>query len=94
MRTPIHQILGYAEMLEEDAIASGQTGWAEDLGKIQAAARRLLGMVDGLPERLLPPPGEPPSSRTRSSPPEPGPSPVMTGAARPGRVPRTATARR
>ncbi|MBK8597723.1 MAG: response regulator [Holophagales bacterium] len=54
MRTPIHQILGYAEMLEEDAIASGQTGWAEDLGKIQAATRRLLGMVDGLPERLLP----------------------------------------
>jgi class 3 adenylate cyclase/CheY-like chemotaxis protein len=58
MRTPIHQILGYAEMLEEDAIASGQTGWAEDLGKIQAATRRLLGMVDGLPERLLPEPGE------------------------------------
>jgi class 3 adenylate cyclase/CheY-like chemotaxis protein len=47
-------------MLEEDAIASGQTGWAEDLGKIQAAARRLLGMVDGLPERLLPAPGETP----------------------------------
>jgi len=58
MRTPIHQILGYAEMLEEDAIASGQTGWAEDLGKIQAAARRLLGMVDGLPDRLLPEPGD------------------------------------
>ena len=58
MRTPIHQILGYAEMLEEDAIASGQTGWAEDLGKIQAAAKRLLGMVDGLPDRLLPEPGE------------------------------------
>jgi class 3 adenylate cyclase len=56
MRTPIHQILGYAEMLEEDAVASGQTNWADDLGKIQAAARRLLGMVDGLPERLLPAP--------------------------------------
>ena len=54
MRTPIHQILGYAEMMEEDAIASGQMNWADDLGKIQAAARRLLGMVDGLPDRLLP----------------------------------------
>src|SRR5512145_1507835 len=54
MRTPIHQILGYAEMLEEDALASGQTGWADDLGKIQAATRRLLGMVDELPDRLLP----------------------------------------
>ena len=58
MRTPIHQILGYAEMLEEDAFASGQTGWVDDLGKIQAAARRLLEMVDGLPERLLIAPGE------------------------------------
>jgi len=62
MRTPIHQILGYAEMLEEDAIASGQTGWAEDLGKIQAAAKRLLGMVDGLPDRLLPEPAEAPGN--------------------------------
>lgn len=81
MRTPIHQILGYAEMLEEDAIASGQTGWAEDLGKIQAAARRLLGMVDGLPERLLPEPGDLPledSGRalveSAETGPEPGPS--------------------
>lgn len=71
MRTPIHQILGYAEMLEEDAIASGQTGWAEDLGKIQAAARRLLGMVDGLPERLLPEPGEAHGAEPPQAPPEP-----------------------
>lgn len=69
MRTPIHQILGYAEMLEEDAIASGQTGWAEDLGKIQAATRRLLGMVDGLPERLLPEPGAAAVDGSEGSPP-------------------------
>jgi class 3 adenylate cyclase/CheY-like chemotaxis protein len=60
MRTPIHQILGYSEMLEEDAVASGQTGWVEDLGKVQAAARRLLEIVDGLPERLAPDAGEAP----------------------------------
>jgi class 3 adenylate cyclase/CheY-like chemotaxis protein len=75
MRTPIHQILGYAEMLEEDAIASGQTGWAEDLGKIQAATRRLLGMVDGLPERLLPETGEAPFDGSEEEPPAP-PAPV------------------
>ncbi len=75
MRTPIHQILGYAEMLEEDAIASGQTGWAEDLGKIQAATRRLLGMVDGLPERLLPEPGESPADGSVEAPAAP-PDPV------------------
>ena len=60
MRTPIHQILGYAEMVEEDAIATGQTGCAADLGKIQDAARRLLEMVDTLQERLLPSEVEPP----------------------------------
>ena len=59
MRTPIHQILGYAEMVEEDAIATGQTGCAADLGKIQDAARRLLEMVDTLQERLLPAAAEP-----------------------------------
>ena len=79
MRTPIHQILGYAEMLEEDAIASGQTGWAEDLGKIQAAARRLLGMVDGLPDRLLPEPGDLP--------------PEVSGGASPRSPPRGRAAR-
>jgi len=89
MRTPIHQILGYAEMLEEDAVASGQTGWADDLGKIQAAARRLLGMVDGLPERLLPAPGsasaavlpwEPPAL---ASPPAPAAAPEPEGGLEP-----------
>ncbi len=80
MRTPIHQILGYAEMLEEDAIASGQTGWAEDLGKIQAATRRLLGMVDGLPERLLPEPGESAFDGSAEAP-SAGPAPVEEAAA-------------
>jgi len=78
MRTPIHQILGYAEMLEEDAIASGQTNWADDLGKIQAAARRLLGMVDGLPERLLPGPGEPSSAEAPEGPSAPPPGTPRT----------------
>ena len=76
MRTPIHQILGYAEMMEEDAIASGQTSWADDLGKIQAAARRLLGMVDGLPDRLLPGPTEPaPSAPAADGAPDAPPAP-------------------
>ena len=73
MRTPIHQIVGYAEMLEEDALASGQTGWADDLGKIQAAARRLLGMVDGLPDRLLAEPGTGAAGPPETDVEEPGP---------------------
>lgn len=43
--TPINQILGYSEMLEEDAVASDQPDVAEDLRKIQAAASNLLTMV-------------------------------------------------
>ncbi|MBK9090257.1 MAG: response regulator [Holophagales bacterium] len=91
MRTPIHQILGYAEMLEEDAIASGQTGWAEDLGKIQAATRRLLGMVDGLPERLLPEPGEAPADGYAEAP-TAAPAPVEETATTERRRPVTAAA--
>jgi class 3 adenylate cyclase len=82
MRTPIHQILGYAEMLQEDAFASGQTGWADDLGRIQAAAHRLLEMVDGLPERLLPGFGEPPQE-PRTAPPAETPGLVSDGASGP-----------
>lgn len=82
MRTPIHQILGYAEMVEEDAIATGQTGCAADLGKIQDAARRLLEMVDTLQERLLP------------APPEEAPAPSLPrAAALPSAAPAPATAR-
>lgn len=43
--TPINQILGYSEMLEEDAVASHQADVAEDLRKIQTAASNLLTMV-------------------------------------------------
>jgi sigma-B regulation protein RsbU (phosphoserine phosphatase) len=40
LRTPLNQIIGYAELLQEDAPAL-----AADLGKIHFAARRLLGLV-------------------------------------------------
>ena len=40
LRTPLNQIIGYAELLQEDA-----PDFAADLGKIHAAARRLLDLV-------------------------------------------------
>src|SRR5688572_6497455 len=52
LRTPINQILGYSEMLAEDAEASGQAAVLEDLKKIQAAARNLLPLVDRIPDTL------------------------------------------
>ena len=46
LRTPVNQILGYSEMLEEDAEAEGRTECASDLKKIQAASRQLLALIN------------------------------------------------
>lgn len=46
LRTPVNQILGYSEMLMEDAEAAGQQELAGDLGKIQAAAKNLVALID------------------------------------------------
>lgn len=45
VRTPLNQIIGYAELLHEDAISQGATSIASDLEKIQQAARRLLDLT-------------------------------------------------
>lgn len=46
LRTPINHIIGYGEMLEEEASASGQHGYVADLKKIQDAAKVLLGLIE------------------------------------------------
>ena len=46
VRTPVSQILGYSELLLEDAEENGQHGLAADLKKIHAAATKLLGLLD------------------------------------------------
>jgi class 3 adenylate cyclase len=48
LRTPLNQILGYSELLHEDATARGEEEMARDLEKIQAAARRMLELVEAL----------------------------------------------
>lgn len=50
LRTPINQILGYSEMLEEEAVES-QPGFVPDLKKIQKAARNMLEVIQS---RLTP----------------------------------------
>lgn len=56
LRTPINQILGYSELLQEDAEEKGQHGFVPDLKKIQGAARRLLALIDEFlaPGKLVP----------------------------------------
>ena len=46
LRTPVNQIIGYSEMLQEDAEAGGHKAYVSDLQKIQLAARQLLELVN------------------------------------------------
>jgi class 3 adenylate cyclase len=46
LRTPLHQIIGYAELLEEEVREAGGERFAADLQKIRDAARRALGLID------------------------------------------------
>src|SRR4051794_8103699 len=46
LRTPLHQILGYSEMLTEQAQEQGQKDLVADLRKIQVAGKRLLSVIE------------------------------------------------
>ena len=46
LRSPLNQILGYSEMLGEQAAEEGQTGYVPDLQKINKAGRQLLGILN------------------------------------------------
>ncbi|GEM_PF-5077990 len=48
LRTPLNAIIGYSELLYEDAVESGDEMLAEDLQRIQAAGRHLLGLINGV----------------------------------------------
>ncbi|MDQ3605396.1 MAG: hybrid sensor histidine kinase/response regulator, partial [Gemmatimonadota bacterium] len=54
LRTPINAIIGYSEMLIEDAAEVGHERLASDLGKIRSAGGGLLEIVNRLldPARL------------------------------------------
>ncbi len=48
LRTPLHAIISYGEMLEESLARSGNAQDGSDLGRMMAAARRLLSHVNDL----------------------------------------------
>jgi class 3 adenylate cyclase len=76
LRTPLHQIIGYAELLEDEVRDGGQGKYVADLVKIRDAARKALEFVDqAVPP--LPSPGGPAVFR------EPGAEPVGTPAGAP-----------
>jgi adenylate cyclase len=47
VRTPLGQIIGYSELLEEELEDRGQEDLSPDLHRIRTAAKRLLDLVDG-----------------------------------------------
>jgi len=49
LRTPINQIIGYSELLGEEATSEGHQHYVADLEKIGIAARNLLATIDSLP---------------------------------------------
>ena len=46
LRTPLHAIIGYSQLLNEEAIDSGDESTIEDLGRINQAGRVLLAMIN------------------------------------------------
>jgi len=45
LRTPLNQIIGYSEMLQEEAAEAGYPDFVPDLEYIRAAAKRLLALI-------------------------------------------------
>jgi len=48
LRTPMNAIIGYSEMLQEEAGDSGQQGFIPDLEKINAAGKHLLSLINDI----------------------------------------------
>jgi len=48
LRTPMNAIIGYSEMLEEEATDAGQDDFVPDLKKIQAAGKHLLALINDI----------------------------------------------
>jgi adenylate cyclase len=86
LRTPVNQIIGYSEMLDEDAQEAGQEKMSADLKRIGQAARSLLQMIDRIPDELgasakpappsipSPPRLRPPAAAEAARPPAPRPA--------------------
>jgi K+-sensing histidine kinase KdpD len=55
LRTPLAHIIGYSEMLMEQASAAGHLQYVDDLRKVKAAGLRLLELFDENFQSVRPP---------------------------------------
>jgi adenylate cyclase len=89
LRTPLNQIIGYGEMLQEEARDNAHEQYLADLEKIGIAARNLLGLIDkhvdpNATEAVAAPagaPAAPTAMRTFDSGPVPPPAEAAASAA-------------
>jgi adenylate cyclase len=86
LRTPVNQIIGYSEMLDEDAQESGQEKMSADLKRIGQAARSLLPLIDRIPDELAAP-AKPASPVVPSPPRLPAPAAAPAAPAAPAPPP-------
>ena len=56
LRTPLTQIIGYSEMLIEQAQEAGDDHYVADLRKVHAAGYRLLALMEESFQSIRPPP--------------------------------------
>jgi eukaryotic-like serine/threonine-protein kinase len=82
LRTPLNQIIGYSELLQEEAREAGHADIVPDLQKIETAGRTLLRLVEQIPDLpgafdrpVLGPTRREPSTGHRLVPEAPPPSP-------------------
>ncbi len=66
LRTPINQIIGFSELLGEEATSEGHPQYVADLEKIGIAARDLLAKIDSLPLDGLAGTGTPHAARSEA----------------------------
>ena len=48
LRTPLNAVIGYSEMMEEEAVEQGHQQYVPDLRKIRAAGRHLLSLINSV----------------------------------------------
>jgi DNA-binding response OmpR family regulator/tRNA A-37 threonylcarbamoyl transferase component Bud32 len=68
LRTPLSQIIGYSEILQEDAEALGKPEFVSDLKKIELAGRKLLELIQSATDSLVVPRNVAASTVSESSP--------------------------
>lgn len=76
LRTPINQIIGYSELLMEEAEDAGHDAYAPDLTKIRNAAKQLLNLInDNLTDNRMQLSGDIVDAGAQTAPPFPFTSP-------------------